>query len=118
LHGDRADPGLHQAFGTVAVANHAVAPVRQVLGFHRGEEGLGFRFDRLRQQPAGAAAQNRRERVVNRVGLTQGNNAVKTRHGVSLLREVQAGFHPPRYAAFLNQPSPRFHHSSVTMTRD
>jgi hypothetical protein len=36
------------------------------------------------------------------------------RHGVSLLREVQAGFHPPRYAAFLTQPSPSFSHSPVT----
>jgi hypothetical protein len=32
--------------------------------------------------------------------------------GVSLLREVQAGFHPPRYAAFLTSPSPSFAHSS------
>jgi transposase len=32
--------------------------------------------------------------------------------GVSLLREVQAGFHPPRYAAFLTSPSPRFPYSS------
>ena len=36
----------------------------------------------------------------------------RTRHGVSLLREALAGFHPPRYAALLNQPSPRFGHSS------
>src|SRR5207245_775013 len=36
--------------------------------------------------------------------------------GVSLLREVQAGFHPPRYAALLKSPSPSFDHSSrVTM---
>jgi len=32
--------------------------------------------------------------------------------GVSLLREVQAGFHPPRYAALLKSPSPSFDHSS------
>jgi len=32
--------------------------------------------------------------------------------GVSLLREVQAGFHPPQYAAFLTQPSPISRHSS------
>ncbi|MGB6252546.1 MAG: hypothetical protein WBF62_04770, partial [Bradyrhizobium sp.] len=32
--------------------------------------------------------------------------------GVSLLREVRAGFHPPRYAAFLTSPSPSFGHSS------
>ena len=33
--------------------------------------------------------------------------------GVSLLREVQAGFHLPRYAAFLTQPSPILRHSSA-----
>ncbi|WP_217696484.1 hypothetical protein, partial [Acidiphilium rubrum] len=32
--------------------------------------------------------------------------------GVSLLQEVQAGFHPPRYATFLTKPSPNFGHSS------
>jgi uncharacterized protein len=36
--------------------------------------------------------------------------------GVSLLREVQAGFHPPRYAAFLTSPSPSFGHSSTDFT--
>src|SRR5438132_13090564 len=42
--------------------------------------------------------------------------------GVSLLREVQAGFHPPRYAALLKSPSPSFDHSSffygVTLGRE
>ncbi len=35
---------------------------------------LGFRLDGLCQQPAGAVAQHGHERVVNRVGLTEGNN--------------------------------------------
>src|SRR6185437_12523054 len=33
LHDDRTDPDLHQAFGTVAVADHALPPVRQGLVF-------------------------------------------------------------------------------------
>ena len=36
--------------------------------------------------------------------------------GVSLLREVQAGFYPPRYAASLTSPSPSFGHSSTSGT--
>src|SRR6185312_9516836 len=108
--GSGSAPGVQ----AVAVADHAPAPapVRQALGFHRGEKGLGFRLDPLRQQPACAAAQDRGERIVDRVGLTQGNNGARTRHGVSLLREDLACLHLPRYAALLNQPSPRCGHSS------
>ncbi len=61
-----------------------------------------------------ATAQDGRQRVVDRIGLTEGNNGAIDHRGVSLLREVQAGFHPPRYAAFLNPPLPRFAHSSGT----
>jgi hypothetical protein len=52
------------------------------------------------------------QRVVDRVRLTKGGNGAMARHGVSLLREVQAGFHLPRYAALFTQPSPSFQHSS------
>jgi hypothetical protein len=97
----------------MAVPHDPVAPVRQVHVLHQGQERLGFRFDGLGKQPAGAAPQNRRQRIVNRSGLSQGNNGAIPHHGVSLLREVQAGFHPPRYAAFLTSPSPSFGHSSL-----
>src|ERR1700712_5463212 len=46
------------------------------------------------------------------IGLTEGNNSAIARHGVSAPSGVQAGLHPPRYAALLNPPSPRFGHSS------
>ena len=59
-----------------------------------------------------AAPQNRRQRIVYHLGLSEGNNRAILCHGVSLLREVQAGFHPPRYAAFLTSPSPSFGYSS------
>jgi hypothetical protein len=97
----------------VAVPHHALAPVHQPPVLHHGQERLGFGLDGLCQQPAGAVPQDGRERVINRVGLTEGNNGATARHGVSLLREVQAGFHPPRYAASLTQPSPSFGHSST-----
>ena len=89
----------------------AIAPVRQLHDLHRSEERVSLGLDRLGQQPAGAASQNGRERVVDRIGLTEGNNGAIAHRGVSLLREVQAGFHPPRYAS-LNPPSPRFAYSS------
>ena len=92
LHRDRADPGLDQPLRAVAVPHQALAPVRQPHALHRGQERLGLRLDRLGQQPAGAAPQDRRQRIVDRVGLTEGNNGAIARHGVSLLREVQAGF--------------------------
>ncbi len=41
---------------------------------HQGQERLGFRFDGLGKQSAGAAPQNRRQRIVNRIGLSQANN--------------------------------------------
>ncbi len=59
----------------MAVPNQALAPVRQLHLPHGGQERLGFRLDRLCQQSAGTVAQDGRERVVNRVRLTEGNNA-------------------------------------------
>jgi len=115
LHLNRADPGLHQALRAVAVPDDTLAPVRQPLAFHRRQECVGFRLDGLGQQAACAASQDRRQRIVDLIGLTEGNNSAVARHGVSLLREVQAGSHPPRYAALLTQPSPILRHSSQWM---
>jgi hypothetical protein len=100
----------------MAVSHHPVAPVWQLRVLHHGQEHLGLRLDGLGQKSAGAAPQNGRQGVVNCVGLTEGNNGAIHRHGVSLLREVQAGFHPPRYVAFLTEPSPRFRHSSLMVS--
>ncbi len=71
-----------------------LAPVRQPQAAHLGQKGLGFRLHRLRQQPAGAVPQHRRQRIVHLVRLTEGNNFGIARHGVSLLREVLAGSSP------------------------
>jgi len=49
----------------VAVPDQALAPVRQPHLPHGGQERLGFRLDRLCQQPAGTVAQDSREWVVN-----------------------------------------------------
>ncbi len=70
------------------VPDDALAPVRQPLALHLSQERLGFRLDGLGQQPTRAAPQNRRQRIVDRLGLTEGNNGGSAHRGVSLLREV------------------------------
>ena len=57
LHRNWADARLHQALRAMAVPNQALAPVRQPHLPHGGQERLGFRFDGLCQQPAGAVSQ-------------------------------------------------------------
>ena len=101
------------ALRPMPVPDDTLAPVRQPLGLHCSQECVSFRLDGLGQQPTSAASQDRRQRIVDLIGLTEGNNSVNAHLGVSLLREVQAGFHPPRYAAFLTQPSPILRHSSI-----
>jgi hypothetical protein len=102
----------------MAVPNQAVTPVRKLHTLHRRKECVSFCFDRLRQQPTGAAPQDGRQRVVDRLGLTQRDNGATACHGVSAPSGVQAGLHPPRYAAFLIQPSPSFPHSSILAAED
>jgi len=80
-----------------------------------GPDENGAAKDDVRRCAAGAVAQDGRERVVNRVGLTEGNNGTTARHGVSAPSGVQAGLHPPRYAALLKLSSPRFGHSSAVI---
>jgi hypothetical protein len=77
-----------------------------------GQERLGLRLNGLGKQPASCPPQDGCQRIVDRVGLTKWDNGTITRRGVSLLREGQVGFHPPRYAAFLTKPSPSSGHSS------
>jgi hypothetical protein len=92
LHLNRANAGLHQALRAMTVPNQAVAPVPQLHALHRGKECVGFCFDGLRQKAAGAVPQNHRQRIIDLVRLTQGNNSAIAHRGVSLLQEVQAGF--------------------------
>ena len=70
----RPDPGLDRALRPMAVPHDAVAAVRQASDLpHHGQKGFGFGLDRLRQQPAGAFAQQRSvsgSSIV--VGLTEG----------------------------------------------
>ncbi len=113
LNGNGTDAGLPLALRPMAVANHAVPSVRQLHALHGGEKRVRFGLDGLCQEPAGAAPQNRRQRIVDRVGLTEGYNGAPARHGVSVPSGVQAGFHPSRYAASLKPSSPSFGHSSL-----
>ena len=66
-------------------------------------------FDGLGQQPAGPAPQHRRQRVLHRLRLTKWNHSGISRHGVSLLREVQAGLSPTSIR--------RLSHTAITQVR-
>jgi hypothetical protein len=76
------------------VPHQPLAPVWQPQAAHLGQERLGFRLYRLRQQAARAVAQHRRQRVIHLIRLTEGNNSGIARHGVSPLRRVLAGSSP------------------------
>jgi hypothetical protein len=76
------------------VPHDALAPVRQTQALQLGQERLGFGLHSLNQQAPSSAPQNRRQRILDRFRLTQGNNGVIARHGVSLLWEVPAGSSP------------------------
>jgi hypothetical protein len=65
------------------MSNQAVAIVRKQPIFYRGKASFGLRLYGLRQQASGPAPQNGCERIVNRVGLTERNNAATAGYGVS-----------------------------------
>ena len=107
LHRDRTDPGLNHALRSMAVPHHPVAPVLvRLYALHRARNA------RLPLRWLGQAAGARRSAEPPSADRLSKNNGAIPHHGVSLLREVQAGFHPPRYAAFFTSPSPGFGHSS------
>jgi len=93
----------------LAVPHQPLAPVRQTRSPHLGQEGLGLRLDGLRQQPAGAAPQDGGQRIIDRGRLTERDNGAIARHGVSLLREVQAGSSPASIR--------RLSHTAITQFR-
>jgi hypothetical protein len=57
------------------MSNQAAATVRKQPIFHRGKASFGLRLYGLRQKPSGPTPQNGCETIVNRVGLTERNNA-------------------------------------------
>ena len=68
---DGTDAGLDRALGAMAVPDQALASIRQLEIAHLSQEGLGFDLDGLGQELTGAGAQDIRQRIVNRIGLTQ-----------------------------------------------
>ena len=58
------------------VPNHPLAAVRKPQAPHGGEECISLHLDRLGQRPTGAVAQNGRQRVVDRIGLTEGTTVL------------------------------------------
>ena len=69
----------------MAVTHDAVAPIRQFQILPHGDEGVGFRDQRLRQHAAGAFTSKLGQRIVDRVWLTERDDSAISRHGVSLL---------------------------------
>ncbi len=97
----------------MAVPNQAIAPVRQLHALHRSKEGVSLGLDGLGQKSAGAVAQNGRQRS-RRPYRADGGEQQCYRSSWRIGSFGSSGrLHPPRYAAFLNPPSPRFGHSST-----
>ena len=69
----------------MAVTHDAVATIRQLQILPHGDEGVGFGDQHLSQHSAGTFAGNLRQRIVDVVRLTEGNDSAISRHGVSLL---------------------------------
>src|SRR5215208_2999854 len=82
--GHRADASLDGPFRPMAVPDQAFAAVRQLQIAPAGEIGLGLDLNGLRQQLAGAGAQDLRQGIVGRIRLTQPANVGTLAHGVSL----------------------------------
>jgi hypothetical protein len=93
----------------MAVPHQALAPVRQPRALHLGQECLRLRLDGLGQQAAGAAPQDGGQRVVDLVGMAEGDDGGIAHRGVSLLREVQAGWSPASIR--------RLSHTAITQFR-
>ena len=82
---DRPDPGLDRALRPMAVTDDAVAPIRQFQVLPLGNEGVGFRNQRLRQHAAGALSGKLGQRIVDGIRLTERDDSAISRHGVSLV---------------------------------
>ena len=68
---DLIDPGLDHSLRPHPVLNQALAPIGQLYALHRGQKRLGLRHDGPGKQPASAAPQDDRQRIVNRDGVTE-----------------------------------------------
>ena len=75
----------------MAVAHHAPAPVLEARLGKGGDERVGLRGQRLRQDAPRPLAGQRGQRVVHLVGLAERKDAGSLGHGVSLPLEVLAG---------------------------
>lgn len=97
----------------MAATSKAIVPIRKVNALYCGKERASLGIDSLDSNSARVGAYNDRQYLVDCVGLTEENNIAIAHRGVSLLRELQAGFYLPRYAASLKPSSPRFGHIST-----
>ena len=113
-HLDRTGPGLDGPLGTMTVPNGPGPAIGEPLVGHPGQEGLGFRLDRLGKQAACARAQHRGQRISSISSGCGKRTTVPASFMAyrSAWRFCQAG-HPPRYATFLRPSSPSPRHSPV-----
>ena len=113
LHRDRPDPGLDRPLRPGAVPDDALAPVRQQLIAEKRHEARGLGLQRRHQHPARALAGDLGQRVDDRTRLVKGDDRGIVVQGVSLLREVLAGFDTRHDTPPSQAPSPIFSHSSA-----
>src|SRR5262249_59704626 len=94
------------------VPHHTSPPIGGALVAMALEQSRDFGLDGLRQQRAGAVAQNLRQRIGKTSWLAKWEN-VSLGHGVSLLRWRSGGVkHPHDTPPHPFTPSPNFAHSS------
>jgi len=100
-----------------SMANNALTPVRQSLLGKPRDETRSLRLERRGQNLARAFAGDLSERVDDRSGLGKRGDRGVACHGVSLLREVLAGFSTRHDTPPFQAPSAIFGHSSICDSR-
>src|SRR5207302_3560554 len=112
-HSDRTDPGHNLALRQMAVAHQPLAAVIGQLVGMADQQGCNLGLDVLRQQRAGAVAQNLGQRISKSSWLGELEN-ISIGHGVSLLRWRSGGVeHPHDTPPYPFMPSPTFAPSSA-----
>jgi hypothetical protein len=95
------------------MSHDALAPVGQAFIIKLGDEARRLGLERDRQHPVRAFAGDLGQRIDDRSGLVKRGDRGIVFHGVSLLREVLAGFSTRHDTPPSQTTSPIFSHSSA-----
>ena len=117
FHRDRPDPGLDRPLRPGAVADNALPPVGQVLLVKLRNEARRLGLQRHHQHLARTLEGDLGQRVAYRSRLVKRGDRGIVLHGVSLLREILAGFDTRHDTPPSQAPSPIFSHSSEVSSR-